>query len=88
MLCTPTSNREQLETIRRALRDAIANELTSRQREVLVMRYYEELSGSEIAGRLGVNPSTVCRTLRRAQERIRKSMRFYFDYRNIRQDEA
>ncbi len=87
MLCTPTSNREQLETVQRALRDVIANELTPRQREMLVMRYYEGLSGNAIAGQLGVNPSTVCRTLRRAQERIRKSMRFYFDYRNIRTEE-
>lgn len=88
ILHVPTSNSEQLETIRRALRDAIANELTPRQREVLVMRYYDGLSGCAIAEQLGINPSTVCRTLRRAQERIRKNMRFYFDYRNISTDDT
>ena len=78
----PTTNRRHLEIAHRALHEVIDRELTPRQREMLLMRYYECKRASQIARELGVHPSTVTRTLRRAEEHIRKSMRFYFDYRS------
>ena len=81
LLNPPGTNRQHLQIAQQALRRVIAEELTPRQREMLLMHYYEQKREIEIAAELHVNPSTVTRTLRRAEERIRKGMRFYFDYR-------
>lgn len=79
----PATNRQHLKITHRALHEVIAEELTPRQREMLLLFYYEQKSVSAIAAELHVNPSTVSRTLRRAENRIRRSMRFYFDIRNV-----
>lgn len=81
MLGEPADNRAQLAIARRALRDVIAHELTPQQRRMIYLRYYENLRQCEVAERMGLSPSTVSRSLRRAECRIRKYMRFYFDYR-------
>lgn len=83
----PVNNRARLDVVTRALRDAIENELTPRQREVLLMQFFERLSGREIARRLGITPSTVTRTQQRAKERLRKSLRFYMEFLNCSFDE-
>ena len=69
-------NAAQLERMRRSLRQARQQALTPRQREMLVMRYEQNMSGSEIARELGLNRSTVSRTLRRAQERLRRCLQY------------
>lgn len=79
----PSTNRQHLELARQTLRDIIANEITARQRQMLLMRYYDQKRPCEIAAELDVNPSTVTRTLQRAEERIRKNMRFYLDFRHV-----
>lgn len=78
----PVTNRERLTVVCRALREAIDTELTPRQREVLTMHHFEGKSGREIAEILDVNPSTVCRILKRAHARLHSSLRFYMDYLN------
>lgn len=79
-----SGNGEHLQIARRALHDVLENELTSRQREVLLLYYYEGKKMPEIASQLHLNKSTVCRTIRRGKARIRQSMRFYFDYTSFR----
>ena len=69
-------NDAQLERMRRSLRQARQQALTPRQREMLVMRYEQNMSGSEIARELGLNRSTVSRTLRRARERLRRCLQY------------
>ncbi len=54
----------------------IREELTENQRAVLVDYYFRELTIPEIAKNMGVNKSSVCRTLHRAEERIRKFMKY------------
>lgn len=76
-------NRRQLYIIRCALADIIENELTDRQKEMVHLYYYEGKNSREISEQLYVNKSTVSRTLYRARERIRKNLRFYFDYKGI-----
>lgn len=83
MLGTRKDNQKHLALVRRALADIIAHELTGRQKEMVYLYYYEGKNSREISELLCVNKSTVCRTLSRARERIRKHLRFYFDYRNI-----
>ena len=43
---------------------------------MLRLRYEEEMSVSEIAAVLGVNKSTVSRTLARASQRLERALRY------------
>lgn len=61
--------------IRRMLR-VMENELTPVQRSTLMAYYFEELSPAEIARRQGVHRSTVHRTLRRAEARLRRFLKY------------
>lgn len=54
---------------RRALLGAIGR-LPQRQREVVVLRYYEELGVGEIAGLLGITPGAVSSSLARALDTL------------------
>ena len=69
-------NSLRLERLRRNLRRAREKELTPRQQQVLELRYDQQMSITEIADHLGVNCSTVSRTLRRAQERLKKYLQY------------
>lgn len=60
------------------LRKAVAEELTPRQREMLHLYYYEQLNMVQIAARLGVNKSTVSRTLCRARHRLHHILQYSF----------
>lgn len=69
-------NAEQLDRLRRNLRQARKQELTPRQQQVLTLYYDRRLTIPQIAGQLGVNRSTVSRTLRRARERLYRYLRY------------
>ena len=69
-------NSLRLERLRRNLRRARELELTPCQRQVLELHYDQNMSVTQIARRLGVNPSTVSRNLRRAQERLRRYLQY------------
>jgi RNA polymerase sigma-B factor len=51
---------------------AAARHLPKREREILFLRFSEDLTQSEIASRLGVSQMQVSRLLRRALERLRE----------------
>lgn len=69
-------NHLQQERLRRNLRRAREEALTPRQKEVLALHYERGLSVTEIARHLGVNPSTVSRTLHRAHERLKRCLQY------------
>ncbi len=60
----------------RRLQRVIENELTLLQREVLTAVYYGGKTQAEIAQERGVCRSTVCRTLHRAETRLRRYLRY------------
>ena len=62
----------QLKRVQRVIRE----ELTELQREALLSYYFEEKSITEIARDRGVNKSTVCRTLHRAEEKLRRYLKY------------
>ena len=64
------------EVQRKRVMEVIRRELTELQRETLLAYYIEELNIVQIAQRRGVNKSTVCRTLKRAEGRLRKYLRY------------
>ena len=71
-------NRASIERVHRGLQLACTNELTPRQAEVVQLRFEGGMSVREIAQELGVAPSTVSRTLARAEERLRRCLQYAF----------
>ena len=70
------TNSEQHSRLKRNLLKAIREELTPRQREVLNLYYSGGKSIREIAELLEVCPSTVFRTLKRAEQRLFRCLRY------------
>ena len=62
----------QLKRVQRVIRE----ELTPLQREALIGYYFEDRTITEIAEERGVNKSTVCRTLHRAEQKLRKYLKY------------
>lgn len=69
-------NSERLERLRRNLRRAREQELTPCQRQVLDMHFEREMTVTQIARELGVNPSSVTRALQRAKDRLRRYLQY------------
>ena len=51
-------------------------ELTELQRETILAYYFREQSIVEIAKERGVNKNTVCRTLHRAEEKLKRYLKY------------
>ena len=62
----------QLQRVQRVIRE----ELTPLQRETLIAYYFQEQTIPQIAADRGVNKSTVSRTLRRAEEKLRRYLKY------------
>jgi len=69
-------NSKEHSRLKRNLIKAIREELTPRQREVLTMYYAGKMSVNAVAAALGVYPSTVSRTLKRAEKRLFRCLRY------------
>ncbi len=64
------------EVQRKRVERVIREELTPLQRETLLAYYIQDLSVPEIAAQRGVHKSTVSRTLRRAEEKLRRYLKY------------
>lgn len=62
----------QLERVNRVIRE----ELTPLQRETLLAYYFQEQTVPQIAQERGVNKTTVWRTLKRAESKLRRYLRY------------
>lgn len=62
----------QLNRVQRVIRE----ELTELQRQTLLAYYFQEQTIPEIAAERGVNKSTVSRTLKRAEEKLRRYLKY------------
>ncbi len=61
---------------KKRIHQVIQEELTELQRYTLIAYYFQEKSVPEIAQDRGVNKSTVWRTLHRAEEKLRRYLRY------------
>ena len=75
-LCDYSDVRLPRDAQMRRMRAVMENELTPLQRDLLQAVYFENVSQAEIAARRGVSRSTVSRTLRRAEQRLRRFLRY------------
>ena len=62
----------QLKRVKRVMQE----ELTPLQRETLIAFYFQEQTLTQIAADRGVNKSTVCRTLKRAENKLRRYLKY------------
>ena len=62
----------QLQRLNRVIRE----ELSPLQRETILAYYFREQSIVQIAQARGVNKSTVCRTLHRAEEKLKRYLKY------------
>lgn len=60
----------------RRMQKAIREELTELQRYTICAYYFQQQSLTKIARDRGVNRSTVCRTLHRAEEKLRRFLNY------------
>ena len=58
------------------VRRVIEEELTQLQRQTLIAYYFQEQTIPQIAAERGVNKSTVSRTLHRAEEKLRRYLKY------------
>ena len=71
------TNEPEYNQLLRILTKVIAGELTDRQQQCLVMRYYQNLTVTEIAIRLGIGKSTASRHIKKARTRLYKLLDYY-----------
>ena len=62
-------NSAQLSRVKRNLVRALREDVTPRQREVLLLYYAEQLNTRQIGEKLGVDKGTVARTIKRGEAR-------------------
>lgn len=76
MLSEQNTNHEEMERIKVALWRAINEDITEKQRNYLLLYYGEGLNMNEIGAKMGVDKSTVSRTIKRGEERLRRCLRY------------
>ena len=60
------------------MKKVVEEQLSTRQKQMIVLYYYKEMDMPEIAEMLGINVSTVSRTLNRAKQNLMKYLKYYF----------
>lgn len=69
-------NSAQIGRLKRNLARALRQDVTEKQREYLMLYYGEGLNLREISERVGVNKSTVSRTMKRGRQRLYRCLRY------------
>ena len=72
-----STNRPELERMKRILARAIRYELTDRQRDCITLYYLEGMKMKDIAGMLALSKSTVSRHISAATRKLRQIASYY-----------
>ena len=75
-ISSENTNSDQLSRLKRKLIRCIKEDVTERQRTVLLMYYSQGMNMREIGEALGVDKSTVSRTIKRGENRLRRCLRY------------
>lgn len=76
LLSEANTNDAEIEGLRQRVVMAMRQEITPRQRICIRLYYVEQLNMGEIAEKLGIDKSTVSRTIRRGEASLRRCLRF------------
>lgn len=69
-------NSREMSRLKRNLMRALREDVTDRQRQVLYLYYVKGMNMKEIGRQLGVDKSTVSRTIKRGEQRLRRCLRY------------
>ena len=69
-------NSREVNRLKRNLIRALQEDVTPRQRQALTMYYAEGLNMRAIGARLGVDKSTISRTIKRGERRLQRCLRY------------
>lgn len=72
-----SGNAEKRRLMLKIMRSVIENELSARQRQTVTLYYFQKMNIPEIAAELGVNRSTVSRTISRGRWNIMEKMKYF-----------
>ncbi len=72
-----SSNSERHRLMIKIMRNIIENELSERQRQMICLYYFDRMNIPGIAELLGVNRSTVSRTISRGRRNILEKMKYF-----------
>ena len=73
------TNQNEYKKILHILTKAMEGELTARQKECLILKYYKNHNVTQIALKLGVGKSTVSRHIKKAKMRLYKVLNYYLN---------
>jgi RNA polymerase sigma factor (sigma-70 family) len=76
LLSEQNTNTEELDRVKLALWRALHEDVTEKQLQYLLLYYGEGLNMKQIGQQLGVDKSTVSRTIKRGEERLRRCLRY------------
>ena len=71
-----SDNSAQLGRVKKNLLRALKEDVTPRQRQMLLLYYGERMNMREMGERLGVDKSTVSRTIKRGEARLQRCLRY------------
>lgn len=69
-------NSRELSRLKRNLIRALQEDVTEKQRTVLLLYYAEGYNMREIGEQLGVDKSTISRTIKRGERRLQRCLRY------------
>ena len=69
-------NSQEVSRLKRNLIRALKEDVTAKQRPVLLLYYAEGLNMREIGEQLGVDNSTMSRTIKRGERRLQRCLRY------------
>ena len=70
-------NHLKLERLKKILIFVMKEQLTPRQKQMLILYFFEQKNMVEISQALNVNKSTVCRTIHRGIKNLREFLKYY-----------
>ncbi len=65
-------------SVKKILMRIIKEELTERQRQIIMLYYFKNMNIVSIANMLGISPASVSITMKRARNTIIRYMKYYF----------
>ncbi len=76
VLSEQNTNTQEMDRVKLALWRALHEDISEKQLNYMLLYYGEGLKMSEIGERLGVDKSTVSRTIKRGEYRLRRCLRY------------
>ena len=75
-LAMAEDNSEQMERLRHNVTVALREDVTPRQRECMLLYYEKQLNMRQLGELMGIDKSTVSRTIKRGETRLRRCLRY------------